>query len=172
MIPVSFDDKTNSIAFSEGEDEKNIPKFERWKPISCSKSIVGQTNSENLDEGVKNLINSVFLVCALGSCTKVDNTLMYKFVYDIPQSLADAQKNNVETRITCLVPSDVVLEGNETEYNKALNELRGKYAKEGVKPLSDTIVRMDAPTPQSKYMSEVNGKVIINYKLLDMDIKK
>jgi hypothetical protein len=45
-----------------------------------------------------------------------------------------------------------------------MNQLRSKYAKNGITPLKgDTLVPMDDPTPQSPNMKKgPNGEVIIN----------
>lgn len=153
--------KGGKFAFAEDNDEQlvdnELPRYEHGETISCELETLSDVN-----EGIKNIITGAFIVCSLGACKKLDNKFMYKFVYDTRQSLENAQKDGVERRITCLVPSNVILKDNPDEYNNILNQLRNKYKNANVKIFGDTIVPMDDKTPQSPYMDKINGKIVIN----------
>ena len=149
------------FAFAE-EAEENLPKYKHGEVISCTKSIVGETGT--LEEGVKTFGIGAFLVCSMGmtSCEKANKDNMYKYVYDTEESLVHADKNQVPRRITCLLPSSVVLEDDVNERKRLMNDMRRERLSQGIEAFGDTIVRMDAPTPQSPYMSKDEyGRVIV-----------
>lgn len=148
--------------FAFAEAEEDLPKYKHGEVISCTKSIVGETGT--LEESVKTFAIGAFLVCSMGmtSCEKANKDNMYKYVYDTEESLVHADKNQVQRRITCLLPSSVVLEDDVNERKRLMNDMRLLRSSQGTEIFGDTIVRMDAPTPQSPYMSKDEyGRVIV-----------
>jgi len=182
MYPVNAGGE-KKMAFAE-EEEKNIPKYAKYTPIKGSFTFTevgekGQGNikvtpsgepiSGEMEEGLRKALvaaSLAFYLCTTTSCNKVDNGIMYKYVYDTEQSLDYVQESGKKVRTTCLVPSDTPLENDINEYNKTLALLRKKYKEDGIKPLKgDTIVRVDDNTTESPYIiKDKNGKATVDYE--------
>ncbi len=119
------------------------------QPVTCNREKVGEVN-----EGFKDALVKAFVVCSLAagavSCKKADTEVMYKYVYDDAGSLEYSKQNAQNIRNTCLVPYDHVLSPEEIKSEQ--DRLAAKYANDSYKKITvmnDTLVPMNAPTPQS-----------------------
>ena len=156
-----------STMFSEEEGEKTQIKKINGKGTT----IVGEPGytpdgGNQLEEGlVKNIGMGLIAICTFASCQKVGpDSITYKYVYDTEQSLAEAEKMDVEVRSTCLAPSAKPLENDINEYNKVLTELREKCKKNGDFPIGDTIIRLENNTVKSPFMKKDQyGNVVVDH---------
>ena len=122
------------------------------EPITCSKEKVGELNESFKDVMTKTIVVCSLVATALGgvSCTKADTEVMYKYVYDDAGSIEYSKQNAQNIRNTCLVPYDHVLKPEEIKAEQ--DRLAAKYANDSYKKINvmnDTLVPMNAPTPES-----------------------